>query len=765
MVTALARRESALTLPFPTHGREKPFLLCINPGGDSQLHLHPGNSHVTFMELNLIRSARSSTNIMFGLKRVGKSVIARELHFRELKFGSFCDFEIPFTLDNSSKSVINILKTPMQRCYRFRILVRPLGFLLTAVLFGFGSEGRSLAHQVLGWGSMTLPYVEPGEHYIKAGGGWWHGLAITTKGGVVAWGRGDYGQCAIPAFTNAIDICGGEAHSAVLTADGRVHVYGPLYHSNSNAPPSATNVIQIASGGSHLLALRADGKIVAWGYSDVGQTNIPPGLNSVAAIGAGADFNIAVRSNGTLVAWGDNYDGQCNVPPGLTNVVRVACGHSHVVALKSDGTVTCWGWNYEGQTNTPAGLSNVVAVAASSYHSMALKADGTIIGWGDNYYGEATAPPELTTNVTAIAAAGEFLSIAIKKNGELFVWGGYNQHGESITPGSLRDVIEIAAAGDVVALRKNGTVLEWGWSSLAVPAGLTNVTAVGAGGYHSLAVKGDHTVVCWGANDYGQCTPPTNLSNVIAVAGGYQHSAALKADGTVVAWGRDHHGQTEVPNGLSGVTKIASGDYHIIALKADRTLVGWGMNDYGQASPPEYATNIVDIAAGVYHTLALTADGTVLAWGAGGPGTTNTYTDRDQCKVPLGLTHVIGIGAGEYHSLALQADGTVVGWGGDWNASAVSATAQRMVAVRGGGDFSVALASAQEISAITPTLQGPLISFQTFLGRNYAVQYKSSVGASNWSEAPSSPGTGFLSTFTDTNWNSAMRFYRLRESR
>ena len=35
----------------------------------------------------------------------------------------------------------------------------------------------------------------------------------------------------------------------------------------------------------------------------------------------------------------------------------------------------------------------------------------------------------------------------------------------------------------------------------------------------------------------GQSDVPAGLSNVVAVAAGGQHSLALKADGTVVAWG------------------------------------------------------------------------------------------------------------------------------------------------------------------------------------------------------------------------------------
>jgi alpha-tubulin suppressor-like RCC1 family protein len=74
---------------------------------------------------------------------------------------------------------------------------------------------------------------------------------------------------------------------------------------------------------------------------------------------------------------------------------------------------------------------------------------------------------------------------------------------------------------------------------LNIPAGLNGVVAVAGGLVHSLALKGDGTVVAWGCSlgNVGQCTVPSDLSNGVAIAAGRLHSLALKGDGTVVAWG------------------------------------------------------------------------------------------------------------------------------------------------------------------------------------------------------------------------------------
>ncbi len=85
--------------------------------------------------------------------------------------------------------------------------------------------------------------------------------------------------------------------------------------------------------------------------------------------------------------------------------------------------------------------------------------------------------------------------------------------------------------------------------------------------------------MAWGDNSYGQTPVPAGLSGVKAIAAGGGHSLALRSDGTVVAWGYNAQGQTAIPAGLSGVTAIAAGGYHSLALEpgAAKTLVVSGI--------------------------------------------------------------------------------------------------------------------------------------------------------------------------------------------
>jgi len=79
-------------------------------------------------------------------------------------------------------------------------------------------------------------------------------------------------------------------------------------------------------------------------------------------------------------------------------------------------------------------------------------------------------------------------------------------------------------------------------------SGLTGVTALAAGGFHSLAMRGDGTVWAWGSNVYGQLgdgttpqrTTPVQVPGVMGVtvlAAGEFYSLALRGDGTVLTWG------------------------------------------------------------------------------------------------------------------------------------------------------------------------------------------------------------------------------------
>jgi alpha-tubulin suppressor-like RCC1 family protein len=62
----------------------------------------------------------------------------------------------------------------------------------------------------------------------------------------------------------------------------------------------------------------------------------------------------------------------------------------------------------------------------------------------------------------------------------------------------------------------------------------TGINEVAAGGWHTVGVRSDGTVVAVGGNEYGQCEVG-DWMDIIQVAAGASHTVGLKVDGTVVA--------------------------------------------------------------------------------------------------------------------------------------------------------------------------------------------------------------------------------------
>ena len=302
---------------------------------------------------------------------------------------------------------------------------------------------------------------------------------------------------------------------------------------------------------------------------------------------------------------------------------------------------------------------------------------------------KASAEKRLEWTGRAMQRAGfkeETVKRTLTQGGTVVAWGK-NDDGQTTVPAGLSGVVAIAAGGwHTVALKQDGTVVAWGYNfygQTKVPGGLSGVVAIAGGAFHTVALKQDGTVVAWGGNGDGQTKVPAGLSGVVAIAAGGYHTVALKQDGTVVAWGDNSVGQTTLPAGLSGVVAIAAGQYHTVALKQDGTVVAWGFNSDGQTKVPAGLSGVVAIAAGAEHTVALKQDGTVVAWGSNGGGKTT---------VPAGLSGVVAIAAGYAHTVALKQDGTVAAWGeNDKGQTTVPAGLSGVVAIAAGVSHTVAL--------------------------------------------------------------------------
>lgn len=99
-----------------------------------------------------------------------------------------------------------------------------------------------------------------------------------------------------------------------------------------------------------------------------------------------------------------------------------------------------------------------------------------------------------------------------------------------------------------------------------------DIADIAAGEYHSLALRRDGNVMCWGGNSVDQAPPQGVEGDFVAIAAGTRHSLALQRNGSVACWGDNF-----------AFNNIAAGGLHSLALRSDGSVECWGENDNGQA--------------------------------------------------------------------------------------------------------------------------------------------------------------------------------------
>jgi len=341
-------------------------------------------------------------------------------------------------------------------------------------------------------------------------------------------------------------------------------------------------------------------------------------------------------------------------------------------------------------------------------------------------------------------------------------WG---QYGSANVPPDATNFLAIATGGFVsLGLKPDGTVVGWGLATspqLALPGDLTNIVALALGGSHGLALRGDGTVKGWGSNTYGQAQPPADLTNVVAIAAGYSHSLALKSDGTTVAWGYNRFGQTNVPPGLGDLVMVAAGFNHSLALRADGSVVAWGANGQGQTDVPPGLNDAIAVAGGTAHSIALRSDGSITNWGA---------TSDGQGPIPSSASNVVAIACGWYHNLALRADGSVLTWGRyQYGATNIPAGLTNAIFIAANSDDNRALVgdgwpvTGAALSHPIPGTNGFTLSIPSQCGRVYRLEYQTALTDAAWMPLPLVAGSGATIALADpTSTNIVTRYYRVR---
>jgi alpha-tubulin suppressor-like RCC1 family protein len=591
-----------------------------------------------------------------------------------------------------------------------------------------------------------------------------HSLALTRDGHVIGWGRNSNGQTNVPSYlSSAVQIFAGPICSVALQAHGFVTTWGSFWL-GAYDPRNWSRIVSVAAGRESVFGLKDSGTVTFNGNAFV-QGALSIGFSNIVAIAVGEDNSsgtdtcLLLRQDGTVRSFG-NLASLTNLPPGLKNVTVLAAGGKHALAMVGDGSPRLI---RQSSDFTPP-LGGTVSLQV-----MAVGAAPVYFQWLQNGIpldGATNATLTLSNLDTAVDGAYSLLvsnamQTIMSTNIQVtvvpvIVWSGKNQY-QDLVPASVSDPIAIAGGQQMKAIRRDGTVISWGWKA-DPPLGLTNVLAIGGGSYHSLALLEDGTVTAWGDASLGPAFVPAGLTNVIAITAGDYNNLALKDDGTVFQWGAD----TAVPPDLSNVAAVACGDHHSLALRRDGTVVAWGDNSYGQTNVPADLNQVVAIAAAYTHCLALKRDGSVASWGK--------YTDK-AAYVPAGVSNIIAISTCGPFCMALTPDGVVLTWdlSKSQSMSVLTRSFTNVVAISA-GNYNLALVS-PDPSQFSPALSNPAldgssfsVSVPTRSGKVYLLEYQDSLADPAWTPLPLVAGNGRPRTLTAPAANNGtQRFYRVRQ--
>lgn len=455
--------------------------------------------------------------------------------------------------------------------------------LVSALLVACGGGGTS----------TTTTTTTVADNAITVGGT----AAIAGAVHVVANTRQTYtatagGSAYSWAWGDGSDNTAGNPAVKVWHAPGTFSTAVGVVNNGSLAAASLTSTVAdpLATGSLHTCALRPDGTVSCWGHNsngELGDGNTAiyanptiVGLKDAIALASGTSFSCALKSDATVVCWGKNNFGQLGdgtttdraapvAVSGLSNVVAINAGLSHVCAVKADSTVVCWGQNVHGELgigntiaqNTPSAvlgvggvgfLSGVVSVASGYAYSCALKADATVVCWGVNTHGELgqanglsleTTTPKVVPNLTGVVVlrAGSNHACGLKNDNSVWCWGfnGYGQLGDGTTVTKDYPVAVQKLSGNAAAIA-------------ASTAQTLVVKSIALGEYHSCALGDAGSVICWGANTYGQLGVGTTINSSIPLATnafgialslGNSSTCYLQTDGSVRCSGNNSQHQ------------------------------------------------------------------------------------------------------------------------------------------------------------------------------------------------------------------------------
>ncbi|MEI6607395.1 MAG: hypothetical protein WCP35_18950, partial [Verrucomicrobiota bacterium] len=588
-----------------------------------------------------------------------------------------------------------------------------------------------------GWGSNPVAVtVTPSSNTTFAAAKVLSGMVVTGPPGSLGIGATVVSKTTI-ATTNPVG-------SVNILALSQPHLVSPQGEMSLSITP-ANPVTAVAAGAFHSLALRKDGSVVAWGAgtsstastgtAHLTQSYIPAGLTTLTNVAATIPRNdTGLISTVTLSA------ANAGIIPGMLCTGPADTVGIGAKVLSVSGTIITLSVSNRNASSTPTVLnfySNVTAIAAGYYHSVALRNDGSIIAWGDNTAGQTSVPNGMqTTSTSTLGLAATLLPnpSGIVNNVTL------SASSAAIAPDMLvTGPPNSVAAGAAILYKASASPFAL---TLSAPNAVNAVTlavsllftpgvkavAIAAGNEHTMALRADGSIICWGRNVEGQtstsglspitasATLPGTITATVNIPAGPASTVSLTAanaaiipgmmvtggapgtigDGATLA-SKDADGVTltlSVPNtnaaALTGVTLV-------FAAQANNTITLAAANP--AIIPGMYVNGPVSTVGTGATVLSKAADNVTLTLSTRNAYIGNTDLSAQTLAFSAGIK-ATAIAAGGDTSYVLKPDATVAAWGDNSNGQTnIPGSLTGVTAIAAGGDHAMALKSNGTVQA------------------------------------------------------------------
>ncbi|KAJ0000248.1 hypothetical protein NQD34_012090 [Periophthalmus magnuspinnatus] len=303
---------------------------------------------------------------------------------------------------------------------------------------------------------VTLP-----EQMVQVVAGGMHSVCLSNTGHVYTFGCNDEGALGrdtseegsetvpgkVELEQKVLQVSAGDSHSAALTEEGVVYVWGSFRDNNGvigllepfktcTRPTKLTitePVVKIASGNDHLVMLTLDGNLYTSGCAEQGQLGRVPEHFS---------------NRGGRKGLSRLLEPQMVKLKGKVHFTDAFCGAYLTFAVTTEGYVYGFGLSNYHQLGTKStkmcyvpvkltcfknSTTSWVDFAGGQHHSLCLDAEGQVYSLGRAEYGrlglgegaEEKSDPTPVTGMEPVCsvACGASVSYAVTKEGDVYSWG------------------------------------------------------------------------------------------------------------------------------------------------------------------------------------------------------------------------------------------------------------------------------------------------------------------------------------------------------